>query len=171
MLGFKDLHLINGGLHAWAHAGLAMETQVNTAEAVDEQVLEFDNNKFATKSFILENLDNPEMVIWDVRTEEEYLGAKPRATRNGHIPGAIHLNWLDTIDRNNALRYKPKDELIDLLNRNGITTDKTIIPHCQTHHRSAHSSILLKYLGYENIKAYPGSWSEWGNATDTPIEN
>jgi len=159
------LHLINGGLHAWAQAGLELQAKANVVDPVEIETLEFDNNKIADKGFILANLDNPDVVIWDARTNEEYTGTKPRAARNGHIPGAVNLNWLDTIDRNNGLRYLPKEQLISLLSEKGLSPDKTIIPHCQTHHRSAHSAILLNYLGYQKVRAYPGSWSEWG-----PIE-
>ena len=162
--------MINGGLHAWAQAGLGLESNPNAAQATEVEPLQYDLNKVADKDFILNNLESNEIVIWDARSSEEYSGLKPRAARNGHIPGAVNLNWLDTIDRQNGLRYLPKTELVNLLNSKGITADKTIIPHCQTHHRSAHSAILLKYLGYEKVKAYPGSWSEWGNADDTPIE-
>ena len=170
ILGFDKLHLINGGLHAWVQSNLALEQAVNMPAPVQSAPLEYDNDKIADKSFILENLENPDVVIWDARSAEEYSGQKPRANRNGHIPGAVNLDWLNTIDRQNGLRYKPKQHLVELLTSKGITADKTIVPHCQTHHRSAHSSILLKYLGYQHVKAYPGSWSEWGNSTDTPIE-
>ena len=170
VLGFENLGLINGGLHAWAQSNLNLEQTANLPTPVDSESFEYNQNKIADKSFILENLNNAEVIIWDVRSTEEYTGEKPRANRNGHIPGAVNLNWLDTIDMQNGLRYKPKAQLIELLNTKGITADKTIVPHCHTHHRSAHSSILLNYLGFQHVKAYPGSWSEWGNATDTPID-
>ncbi len=170
ILDFNNLHLINGGLHAWAQSGLGLEQTANLSTPVEIMELEYDKSKIADKAFILANLDNPQVVIWDARTAEEYAGLKPRANRNGHIPGAVNLNWLDTIDMQNGFRYKPDAQLIELLANKGITAEKTIVPHCQTHHRSAHSSILLKYLGYQHVKAYPGSWSEWGNSADTPIE-
>lgn len=170
LLGFDKLHLINGGLHAWLQSSLGLEQSANLPTPSALQEYEYNSNKIADKSFILENINNPQVVIWDTRTKEEYQGVKPRANRNGHIPGAVNLNWLETIDMQNGLRFKPRHVLKDLLQSKGITPDKTIVPHCHTHHRSAHSSILLKYLDYEHVRAYPGSWSEWGNSTDTPIE-
>ena len=170
IMGFRDLHLINGGLHAFAQSDLELELVANLPTAGEIQALDYDISKIADKSYILENIENPDMVIWDVRSAEEYAGLNPRANRNGHIPGAVNLNWLETIDMQNGLRYKPKAQLIEMLNDKGITPEKIIVPHCQTHHRSAHSSVLLNYLGYQHVKAYPGSWSEWGNSTDTPIE-
>ena len=56
------------------------------------------------------------------------------------------------------------------LDQAGITRDKEVIVYCQTHHRSAFSYVMLRALGYENVKGYPGSWSEWGNRDDTPVE-
>jgi len=57
-----------------------------------------------------------------------------------------------------------------MLRQRALTPDKTIIPYCQTHHRSAHSYIMLRHLGYEKVKAYAGSWSEWGNLEGVPVE-
>ena len=93
-----------------------------------------------------------------------------RALRGGHIPGARNLNWLDTIDTTNNFRLKPSEDLQFMLNQIGITPDKEIITYCQTHHRSSHSYVMLKSLGYTRIRGYPGSWSEWGNSSETPIE-
>jgi thiosulfate/3-mercaptopyruvate sulfurtransferase len=92
------------------------------------------------------------------------------AKRGGHIPGAVNIEWTDAMDKQHDLRLKPENELRQLLESKGITPDKMIVMHCQTHHRSAHTYILLKSLGYEKIKGYPGSWSDWGNEPNTPIE-
>ena len=92
------------------------------------------------------------------------------AQRGGHIPGAINLDWLELIDRDNQMRLKDLTELQARLNELGITADKTVITHCQTHHRSGLSYLLMKILGYPHIKGYHGSWGEWGNSETTPIE-
>ena len=86
---------------------------------------------------------------------------------SGHIPGAVNLDWLDTMDPDNGMRIR--SDIAALLQSRGITPDKKIITHCQTHHRSGLTWLIGKALAYD-IKAYDGSWSEWGNDPDTPIE-
>ena len=68
------------------------------------------------------------------------------------------------------MRFKTDEELQGLLTPLGVTPDKEVITHCQTHHRSAHTWLVLKHLGYERIKGYPGSWSDWGNNDELPVE-
>ncbi len=88
--------------------------------------------------------------------------------RGGHIPGAINFEWTAGMDRERQLRIR--EDLAAELERLGITRDKEIITHCQTHHRSGFTYLAAKALGYPRVKAYAGSWGEWGNHPDTPIE-
>ena len=106
-------------------------------------------------------MNNNESRLLDVRSPDEYNGIKKFAERAGHIPGAINFEWTQAIDKGRNLRFKPDEEITALLSPLGITPDKEIITHCQTHHRSAHTYILLRHLGFERVKGYPGSWSEW----------
>jgi rhodanese-related sulfurtransferase len=81
------------------------------------------------------------------------------------------FNALDvTLTPDGNLRLKPAEELRPLLEVAGVTPDREVIAYCQTHHRSSHTYVVLKSLGYPRIKGYPGAWSEWGNLPDTPIE-
>jgi thiosulfate/3-mercaptopyruvate sulfurtransferase len=109
-------------------------------------------------------------VLVDARSPPEYSGEKRLAQRGGHIPGAVNFDWINAMDMQNNLRLKPAEVLSQSLAGLGVTQDKEVIVYCQTHHRSAHTYIVLKSLGYTKIKGYPGSWSEWGNQGDTPIE-
>ena len=114
-------------------------------------------------------LGNSQLAIWDARSPEEYRGEKVLAERGGHIPGAVNLDWLELIDKGNDYRLKDLDSLKAKLESLGITADRSVITHCQTHHRSGLSYLLMKILGYPHIKGYHGSWGEWGNRDDTPV--
>ncbi|MBT7370850.1 MAG: sulfurtransferase, partial [Gammaproteobacteria bacterium] len=116
----------------------------------------------------LNSLQDNRIQIWDARSAEEYAGTKVVADRGGHIPGAINLDWLDLMDRDRALRLR--EDLSAVIHDKGLDTAETVITHCQTHHRSGLCYFVGRLLGL-NIKAYHGSWSEWGNDPDTPIDN
>lgn len=169
-LGHKNFSLLNGGLQAWTNSGHAVTSKISwptpsdyTAELVDGPV--------ATRQFILDHLSHDDVVVLDARSPDEYHGRKVFAARGGHIPGAINIEWTEAMDKSRDLRLKEESELRAMLESNGITPDKTVVTHCQTHHRSAHTYIMLKSLGYEKVKGYPGSWSDWGNESNTPVES
>lgn len=166
-LGHRRFSLLNGGLHAWAneHHPLSREpaqpaTVVFSAEP--------DSTPVADAEYILQRLESGELALWDARSLNEYRGISRFAQFAGHIPGAANLDWLEVMDRQNNLRLKPADELKRVLAELGITSNKEVVTYCQTHHRSSLTWFVLKYLGYPHIKGYPGSWSDWGNRTDTP---
>jgi len=169
VVGHSHHAYLNGGIHAWLNGGFPVQ-----ADPVEAQPGEFeaviDHSVVADLDEIMEQLGSDDLVIWDARSAEEYHGLRRGALRNGHIPGAINLDWVELMDHGNSLRLLPPDRLRELLIERGITPDKRVITHCQSHHRSGLSYLAGKSLGYA-IKAYPGSWSEWGNHPDTPIEN
>ena len=90
--------------------------------------------------------------------------------RGGHIPGAVNFNWTDAFDPANPPSVSDLGALAERFEGMGITPDKEIVLYCHTHTRSSHTYMLLKQLGYQNLKGYPGAWSDWGNDPDTPIE-
>lgn len=170
VLGHRRYSYLNGGIHAWLAAGLPTESQANAARP-SSYVATLNTTASADLDYVLAHHGDADHVIWDARSPEEYNGSLVRAQRSGHIPGARNYEWTRAIDRSNAMRIRPLDEVRTELAALGINGEKTVITHCQTHHRSGFTYLLGKILGFERMKAYPGSWSEWGNLHDTPVEN
>jgi len=169
VIGHRNWRYLNGGLQAWAATGLAMtQGQPVPVEPSDNANLVIDESPIAEIADVLAASAGTGTAIWDVRSAEEYSGQKQAAARAGHIPGAVNYDWLLLKDPNNAQRLV--EGLDDILTQLGIHADQPIITHCQTHHRSGLSYMIGRILG-RNIRAYHGSWSEWGNREDTPIEN
>lgn len=170
IMGHKHYSLLNGGLHAWANEGHPLEAIPNSRAASQYQAT-LHEQPIATRQYIIEQLDNNAVQIVDARSDGEFTGARKMAEKGGHIPGAINIEWLMLMDRQKNLRLKSEDELKQLINNYHISPDKTVIVYCQTHHRSALTYVALKYLGFKDVKGYPGSWSDWGNNPDTPVES
>lgn len=169
VLGHHRWAYLNGGLPAWANAGLPLDSGTGAqCEPKDPGPLSIDSGPIAEIADVLRAIDDDNSLIWDVRSAAEYSGLRQAAARSGHIPGAVNLDWEALKDYANDLRL-PQD-LPGLLADHGIDGDKQIITHCQTHHRSGLSYMVARLLGFAHIKAYHGSWSEWGNRDDTPIE-
>ncbi|UJJ30843.1 rhodanese-like domain-containing protein [Halopseudomonas maritima] len=167
-IGHRHYSYINGGLKAWIEDGLALETAPNQVETSVPQ-LRIDNSHTITLSSLLADLRNPDRVIWDARSPQEYRGEKVVASKGGHIPGAINFEWTAGMDPARGLRLHA--DLAEQLQQLGIVPDKEVVTHCQTHHRSGFTYLAAKILGYPRVKAYAGSWSEWGNHPDTPVES
>lgn len=162
--------LLNGGLQAWVSDGYGTECGSHEVQHSQYQACMGGRN-IATRDYILSRLNNPEVILLDCRSPAEYHGQDVRALRGGHIPGAVNLNWTETLDPDNSPQLLRKAVLNDLFESKGVTPDKEVIVYCQTHHRSSHTYMVLKELGYSNLKGYPGAWSEWGNDPATPVEN
>lgn len=168
VIGHSRYTYIDGGLTAWRKMGFTLSREAAPVQASKFSAT-IDENLLVSMEEVMARIDQSDSVVWDARAPEEFNGTKVTAPRNGHIPGARNLNWLDLQDAENDLRLKPLPLIEKHLEELGISKDKRVITHCQTHHRSGLSYLVGKALGYD-IQAYDGSWSEWGNAADTPIE-
>jgi thiosulfate/3-mercaptopyruvate sulfurtransferase len=169
-MGHRQLSLLNGGIIAWLAEKCPIESTVNVANSQIDYPIQLHESVIARKDFILESLQNDSVAILDTRSTYEYTGEKKFSERAGRIPGAVNMDWILLMDRENHFKLQPTDKIETMLSELGISPDKEIIVYCQTHHRSALTYVVLKSLGYENVRGYPGSWSEWGNLSDTPVE-
>ncbi|MHB8534602.1 MAG: sulfurtransferase [Sulfuricaulis sp.] len=169
VIGHARYSLLNGGLPSWLNERRPVDTGA-VARPRSRYAVKIHDAPIADKNYILSHLQDPDVAIVDARTPAEYRGETRRAARNGHIPGAINFDWVNAIDAMRGPRLKPEEELKRTLSGLGVTPAKEAIVYCQTHHRSAHTYIVLKSLGYPRVRGYPGAWSEWGNSPGTPIE-
>ncbi len=167
VIGHAGWTYLNGGLHAWHGAGLPLEHGPGRQRSATAVSLDINTAPIAEIEDVLAAIDDPAQIIWDVRSAEEYAGLRQSAARVGPVPGAINMDWLLLQDPQRE--YRLIENLETRLDELGITGADTIITHCQTHHRSGLSYMVGRLLGLP-VRAYHGSWSEWGNREDTPIE-
>lgn len=166
--------LLNGGLIAWYRESRPINNEAVSSRpnpATQQYKVNFSLQPVvASTEYIKENLGNAQVALLDARSLEEYNGSARYAEKAGHIPGAQHFEWTRAMNPDANYRLLPKETLQAMLDELGLGKDREIIVYCQSHHRSALSYLMLRYLGYEKVRGYPGSWSEWGNRADTPVE-
>jgi thiosulfate/3-mercaptopyruvate sulfurtransferase len=166
--GIRDVKLLNGGWKGWttAHGPTSQETP--KVELV-QLVLSPHPERLATKAQLLKSLPKHEFQIIDARSETEYCGEADTAKRNGAIPGAVHKEWTEVIDKKTQ-RFKSPEDLTKLFKEAGIDLDRPSVTYCQSGGRAAVMAFALELLGVKSVRNYYRSWSEWGNAEDSPVE-
>jgi thiosulfate/3-mercaptopyruvate sulfurtransferase len=172
-----DVRLMDGGRQRWLDEGRPLTTDPPTPEAKSYRGGIPDRTLRATRDHILSNLRSSSMRLLDTRTEEEYRGtlsSAPGTTqadiyRSGRIPGAVLLPWDEGATGDGT--FKPADELRRMYLDKGVSPDQEVIVYCRLGVRASYSWFVLKYLlGYERVRNYDGSWTEWGNSVGVPIE-
>jgi thiosulfate/3-mercaptopyruvate sulfurtransferase len=175
--GHQDVRILNGGRQKWIDEGRELTTDVPSRPAASYKARERDESIRAYRDQVREWIGASGRALVDVRSPGEYAGdliAPPGyeqegAQRAGHIPTAQSIPWASAVKDDGT--FKSADELRELYGGKGITPDKEIVAYCRIGERSAHTWFVLReLLGYENVRNYDGSWTEWGNLVDVPIE-
>ena len=165
-LGHPAPQLLDGGSHAWLAAGLPLTTDVQ-APTQSSWHGSLDPSKVATWREVADGLGQPAVAIVDTRSDDEYFGRVARAARGGAIPGAVHIDWTRNLREG---RFKAPDELRAMYDAAGVRPDQDVLTYCQGGYRAAHGYIALRLAGYPHVRNYTGSWKEWGDRSDLPIE-
>jgi len=162
------LHFMDGGRERWRAEGRPLTTEPTPLVPSDYPVPSARRPEVRiAKDEIRARLGSDGFTVLDVRTPEEYAGTDLRAARGGHIPGAVHRFWEDALTGDGGLR--PREELSRLYA--DVPRDDTVAVHCQLGVRAAHTWFVLRHvLDYPDVRNYDGSWQEWGNDPETPVE-
>ena len=175
--GFKDLRLMNGGRKKWLEEDRPISKDIPQYQRGNFKATEPDKSIRIFLNQVKEALDKENIAMVDVRSPKEFTGeilAPPEyptehAQRGGHIPRASNIPWSQAVKDDGT--FKSVEDLKQLYQSKGIVPEKEIIAYCRIGERSSHTWFVLKYLlGYPNVKNYDGSWTEWGNIVDNPIE-
>ncbi len=175
--GHEDVRILDGGRQKWIDEGRPLTTEVPQPAPRAYTAKERDESIRVYRDQVLAGLGRDDIVLVDVRSPQEYSGelvAPPGyeqegAQRAGHIPGARSIPWATAVRDDGT--FKPAEELRQIYAGKGVTPDKEVRAYCRIGERSAHTWFVLReLLGYANVKNYDGSWTEWGNLVDVPIE-
>ena len=175
--GHRDVRILDGGRQKWIDEGRELTTDVPSPAPATYTAAERDESIRAYRDAVREGLGREERALVDVRSPQEYTGdliAPPGyeqegAQRAGHIPTAKSVPWAQAVRDDGT--FKSADELRELYGGKGVTPDKQVTAYCRIGERSAHTWFVLReLLGYEDVRNYDGSWTEWGNLVDVPIE-
>jgi thiosulfate/3-mercaptopyruvate sulfurtransferase len=176
LFGHPDLRLLDGGRAKWEAEGRPMTTESSTRAGADYPVVERDDTGIrAFRDGVLAHLGKP---LVDVRSPDEYSGKllhmanypQEGALRGGHIPGARSVPWAKAANEDGT--FKSRAELEALYGGEvGLSPSDDVVVYCRIGERSSHTWFALtQLLGYERVRNYDGSWTEWGNSVRVPIE-
>jgi thiosulfate/3-mercaptopyruvate sulfurtransferase len=176
LFGHEDLRVLNGGRKYWLDNGLPLSTDEPSYAVTGYRLPEPDFSLRAFRDDVLSRLGDTRVALVDVRSPAEFngeiiapQGMSETAQRAGHIPGASSIPWAQTVREDGT--FKDAEELRALYESKGVTPDKDVIAYCRIGERSSHSWFVLReLLGYQRVRNYDGSWTEYGSLIGVPIE-
>jgi len=165
---YSDKSILNGGLEGWKALDYSLADEPATPGTGNFQ-FQIQENLACDFAYITEAAQSDDKIVFDARSHEEFIGEDERAVASGHIPNAVHLEWSNVLQREGVPYFLPADEIQAKYSELGITPDKEVIPHCHTNVRGSHAYFTLRLMGYDSVRPYEGSWSEYGNREGAPI--
>jgi thiosulfate/3-mercaptopyruvate sulfurtransferase len=175
LFGHEDVRLLDGGRQAWIESGNEITREVSSVKPASYPVVQRDDRAIrAFRDDVLAHFGNP---IVDIRSPQEYSGERTHmpdypqegALRAGHIPTAVSVPWARAVNENQTFKSRADLEAI-YQGEKGLKPSDSVIAYCRIGERSSHSWFVLTYLlGFDNVRNYDGSWTEWGNLVGVPI--
>jgi thiosulfate/3-mercaptopyruvate sulfurtransferase len=175
--GHEDVRILDGGRQKWLDEGRELTAEVPEPEPTAYEARDRDESIRVFRDDVRAAIDADGEALVDVRSPQEFTGElisppgyeQEGAMKAGHIPRAQSIPWAQAVQDDGT--FKPAMELRELYESKGVTADKDVIAYCRIGERSSHTwFVLSELLGYPNVRNYDGSWTEWGNLVDVPIE-
>jgi thiosulfate/3-mercaptopyruvate sulfurtransferase len=166
LVGHEDAHVLNGSLSAWTNAGGKTTAEASPSTPGPAAVPgpyqgTLHPEVLAGIGNVLASVDKSDITLLDTRTPEEY--------EEGHIPGAVNVDYTLNVVAGDPRLWRPQDELRAMYEAAGVTPDKQVIPYCRTGSRASVTYFTLRLIGYDNVALYPGSWKEWSEHPGAPV--
>lgn len=161
----QNAFILDGGFEYWTNLNYPTETTTNQFQH-NKSNYKINKSVLADVQYVKDSINSDkDVVIIDCRSEAEYLGIIVRAFHRGHIPKSKNIDWIHNLENENFLEFDKLKKFYSF-----ISNQTEIITYCQGGYRAANTYLVLKHLGYENVRMYLGSWGEWGNNPNLPVE-